>query len=382
MAPRIRNGMLAALLMVSLGIIVTAEARPVPARQPMQTSRVAQRLAQRMAARQAQQRRLPTTKKQTQLKGSVTAVRKRPAQSSATASVAIPERDCLGLAPEKVQRVCGSGPLRKEVGLILNGYTCTYSALDPEGADHPIIGTQLTLKYSGGKENMTELARQVRENSPDARIELMTNGFLALMPHSVEMYRNAGPVFIFLSGTTLDYAPLDMNPTLECSLGEMWDLLEFIAHEDVSREKASSLNAYSAWTGQPPAASTRSATGEEEDCPCQIMIVEVKGEADVKRGDELMTAEKEMMLEQGDEVYVGENSQVVVAFFNCGFGPEGADIGIAIISAKHMGKITTKNGKPAVFLDPGVAQVSVKTLSQFQTDFQVSTPRMVCGVRG
>ncbi len=94
-----------------------------------------------------------------------------------------------------------------------------------------------------------------------------------------------------------------------------------------------------------------------------------------------MGVQKGQVLQAGDEIYTGKDSQVVVAFIDCGYG-NGDDVGIAIIQSGSMGKIIAENGKPAIYLEPGVATVSVKQLEQFQTDFQVSTPRLVCGVRG
>lgn len=286
----------------------------------------------------------------------------------------LPPKDCLGLTAGHAQKLCGAVSVRREITPILNGYACTYSITDPHPYDRPDIGTQVTLKYFTDGQTTAELAAAARESDPEAHIRNIKNGFTIQTPLSLEIYRKNGPLTIFLSSTVIDDPSID-TASLECSSSETWDLLSLITHDDLSKEKIPTL---------PPPVTPAPTDAEEEteECPCQIMIVEVKGEADVKRGDELLTAEKEQILQPGDEIYVGEGGQVVVAFINCGFGKNADDVGIAIVKGGQMGKIIQKDGKAAVFFDPGVASVSIKQYPQFATDFQVSTPRLTCSVRG
>lgn len=272
--------------------------------------------------------------------------------------------------------MCRATFVRREVVPIFNGYACTYSIYDPSG-DGPDIGTHVRLKYFTGGQTMAQLMVEVRENDPEAHVRSIKDGFTMETPLSLEIYRKAGSLTTFLSTAIIDDPSLDTR-SLECSPAETWDLLSAVTHEDLSREKATALRAVPTPTPSIPDTEEEA----EEKCPCQIMIVEIKGEADVKRGEDFLTAEKEQIIEPGDEIYVGEGGQVVVAFINCNFGANADDVGIAIIKGGQMGRIIQKDGKPAVFFDPGVATVSVKQYAQFATDFQVSTPRLTCSVRG
>lgn len=289
---------------------------------------------------------------------------------------AIPTNDCLGLTAQLAQRTCGASSVRRNIVPILNGYECTYSLFDPNAFEGSGVGTQVKLKYFVDGRTIEELADAARESDPEAHFQSIKNGFALQTPLSLDIYRKSGSVTTFIAGAIIDDPYIDSAP-LECSFAEMWDIFSIVTGDNPGGEKTLKLPTLSSPT---PA---NSAKEEQNACPCQIMIVEVKGEADLRRADgEFLTAEKGQLLEPGDAIYTGENSQVTVAFFNCGFGNGNDDVGIAIIKASQMGKIIQKDGKPAVFFDPGVATVSVKQLAQFQTDFQVSTPRLTCSVRG
>lgn len=381
---RMRIGFLALVLSLSCLTLLAEAQASLPGRfQAQSSSRRAVRTARRSSVKPSsasarRTARTPVTLRRRTPSAVPPRILPRTGAAGGSRGIAsgLPTNDCLGLTTQTVQRLCGAVFVRREVIPIFNGFACTYSIFDPSG-DGPDIGTQVRLKYFTGGQTLAQLAAAARESDPEAHIGTIKDGFSVQTPLSLEIYRKTGSVTTFLStGTSIDDPSIDTAP-LECSFAETWDLLSAVTHEDFSREKTTALRAVPT-----PAPSVSDTEVEEEECPCQIMIVEVKGEADVKRGDDLLPAEKEQILQQGDEIYVGEGGQVVVAFINCKFGKNADDVGIAIIKGGQMGKIIEKDGKPAVFFDPGVATVSVKQYAQFATDFQVSTPRLTCSVRG
>lgn len=299
-----------------------------------------------------------------------------------------PEKDCMGLTAEKVQSMCGSGALKQKINLISDGYECEYSALDPQGADKPMLGTELKLAYFNGQDSMDDLKDLTKQSNKNARIGDIKNGFYVATGHwpeperkiwSFDFYRQIGALTTVMYGTDIDYAPMDLSQDLGCSFGEMWNVLSDISHEDLSQERIDASSQISKDIA--PLAATQAGPNNTPNC-CTIMIVGIEGEADIKHDGKVSSAKKGQILDIGDEIYTGDNSHVFVAFFNCDFGTE-FEGGITQIQSDSMGKIiTTDDGKPGIFFDPGVAHVSVKRLEQFETDFQVSTPRLTCSVRG
>ncbi|MBI4470495.1 MAG: RHS repeat protein [Acidobacteria bacterium] len=109
--------------------------------------------------------------------------------------------------------------------------------------------------------------------------------------------------------------------------------------------------------------------------PPRVVIGEVEGDADVKRGDgKFETAEEGMVLGPGDTIYTGYGSKVVVRVDECLIWniPEVSTAKIIEITATE---ITTQQ-------EPGVADVGLKQLPVFGSDFQTSTPRLDIAVRG
>lgn len=303
-----------------------------------------------------------------------------------------PDNDCLGLTAEEVQKRCGSGSLRRSIEPVYDGYVCKYLALHPEGADQSELGVQLKLSYQSGNKDMALLAAELRRGEYGNHVETIKDwqGGLTLQssgsidsPWAFDLYRNIGPFTAALYGTEIDYASSSlMDSAYECSHDEMWSLLSFISGEDTAAEATENIGELREVVPEPAMPETNpDETVTSVDC-CQIMIVEVKGEASLKKGDVVVPAEKGQILDVGDEIYTGEDSQVVVAFIGCGYGDNEDDVGIAIVQSEHKGEIIDQGGKPAVSFDPGVATVSVYRYAIFETDFQVSTPRLTCSVKG
>ncbi len=301
----------------------------------------------------------------------------------------LPENDCLTLTADKVQQLCQSGPLQRKISLVSGGYECEYQALDPTDQTKPTLGTELKLTYFNGPDDMADLKESLKRDNKTVRIGDISKGFYAAWPRwadsttklwSFDFYRQIGSLTTILYGTDIDYVPMDMSQELGCSFSEMWNLLSEISHEDLSQERAN-ISAQITDEISPPDAD-KTEIKNEPNC-CTIMIVEVTGEADVRRDGKASPATKGQILNDGDEIITGDNSHVSVAFLNCHFGDDTSDYGLAVIQSDSMGRITkTSDGKPSISFDPGVAHVSVKELQTFETDFQVSTPRLTCAVRG
>lgn len=302
-----------------------------------------------------------------------------------------PEKDCLGLTPEKVQQLCQSGTLTRKIKIIQDGYQCEYEALDPQNPTGPTLGVELKLAYANSLDSMADLKELLQGSNKSIKIGDINKGFYAATPRWAEstrkiwtfdFYRQIGELTAILYGTEIDYAPMDLSQDLGCSFSDMWNILSDISHEDLSKEREDA-SAQISNEISPPKAATTAEGNNRPDC-CTIMIVEIKGEVDVKhKGGDFSPAKKGQILSMDDEIVTGDDSQVGIAFLNCHFGDDTSDYGFSMIQSDSMGKITKdKDGKPSIFFDPGVAHVSVKELQTFETDFQVSTPRLTCSTRG
>ncbi len=115
--------------------------------------------------------------------------------------------------------------------------------------------------------------------------------------------------------------------------------------------------------------------------PCKNIIQEVKGDVEIQYDPpdgKWVKAVIGMEIKEGMKICTGEGSSAVLAF---------GTNAIAILSSESLAEIRvlecTQDGlKVDIFIDPGVAQVSVKQLQQLHTDIQVSTPRLTASVRG
>lgn len=112
----------------------------------------------------------------------------------------------------------------------------------------------------------------------------------------------------------------------------------------------------------------------------EVSIQSVKGDVDMESaaGKAWTAAAKGTKVPIGVKVCTGSGAEVVI-----GFGTSG----IAIIGENSMLRVDqcAVQGSSVVirlFVDPGVATASVKRQAMFSTDFQVSTPRLTCSVRG
>jgi hypothetical protein len=305
----------------------------------------------------------------------------------------LPEEDCLGITAEKMQQACGSGPLVRTVEEMLNGYVCIYYARAPEEFIDPyesgnyefgllsangeyVLGEQSSVEYFTGGDIVEIKKDRLEVENPDTVTDF-ENGFWMVksfeLPNEREgqttsLWMQNGSLSIGMHGTWVDYGSYELPKERECTFDE------FLVLKDNISGKTTTIGDGKI---KPPEVPENDTVTEE--CPCIIMIGQVKGEVDVRIDGKWITAEKGQILEVGDMVATGEDSEVVLYFYNC--PPDGTG-GVAIIGSNSVGEIEEKDGIMGVSVDPGVATVSVKQLPQFQTDFQVSTPRDVCSVRG
>lgn len=117
-----------------------------------------------------------------------------------------------------------------------------------------------------------------------------------------------------------------------------------------------------------------------EGTSLEIVVQEVRGEVEVQAapGTKWMAAKAGQRLAAGAKIVTGVGGEAVILF--------GAN-SVAIVTEASIFEIRSFGMKgdelvAEAFIDPGVAHVSVKQLAQFQTDFQVSTPRLTCSVKG
>lgn len=111
-----------------------------------------------------------------------------------------------------------------------------------------------------------------------------------------------------------------------------------------------------------------------------IVVQEVQGEVDVRTPAQegWVPARAGMRIPVGSKLCTGVESGAVVSF---------GTNSVAIVSACSICEIRTFEMRgeelvARVHIEPGIAKVNVKQLAQFHTDFQVSTPRLTCSVRG
>lgn len=117
-----------------------------------------------------------------------------------------------------------------------------------------------------------------------------------------------------------------------------------------------------------------------EGASLDIVVMEVTGEVDVRNtpGEKWGPAAAGQRLSVGAKICTGVGSSTVVAF---------GTNSVALVTEATLFEIRryAMDGDKLVaqvFIDPGVTRVSVKQVAQFQTDFQVSTPRLTCSVKG
>ncbi|MFA5820822.1 MAG: hypothetical protein WC873_01830 [Candidatus Gracilibacteria bacterium] len=300
-----------------------------------------------------------------------TSVEKRDVFTDAGGDI-LPEQNCLGLTAENVQNFCGSGPLVESVSLIQDGYTCIYSVVDPNGADKPTVGTELRLSYFTSDENLTNIKEQMKNENHQTKITDIQSGFYALTPvvlaldregFAIDLYRATNSLTTFLSGTDLDYEVLADDPAKACSLDEMLAVSSFISgKQDVQ-------------PAPPPAAQTEKSLGE--NC-CEIIVADIAGAVEYKDGTKVTD---DMRLQVGDKLYTVDS--LLVIGIVCDDDPD--NVRMFVVEADEPTEISIENGpdgNPIVVTDPGTAKTSIKELPAFATDFQVSTPRLTCSVRG
>ncbi|GEM_PF-3857079 len=117
-----------------------------------------------------------------------------------------------------------------------------------------------------------------------------------------------------------------------------------------------------------------------EGASLEIRVQEVKGEVEYQAAPktEWKVAQVGDILPVGTKLCTGVDSGAVLAF---------GTNSVAMLQQASMMNIAAFEMKgdelvAQVKIDPGVCSVSVKQLAQFQTDFQVSTPRLTASVRG
>ncbi|MBI5228029.1 hypothetical protein HY988_05560 [Candidatus Micrarchaeota archaeon] len=301
----------------------------------------------------------------------------------------LPESDCLGLTAEKVQKTCGSGTLKRVVRPIKNGYECTYSAADPQGADRPDLGTELKLAYYTDGDDVLELKKAYQDAGGTNIVGEFKNGFYLVFPTKLALDRKGWAIEFFtktkslstmLFGSEIDYEAMAMDPSFACSFSEMWELQSSISGENLNEQGKTELIKIKTKAPDFEAPPADGEVSAQANC-CKIFIAEVKGVADKKSGNgNFEPLEKGAEINVGDVIVTDKDSSVVL-YIVCSDDPDNAHM--AIMQAASKWTIKGIEGSDIkIDMDPGVAHTSVKELEQFETDFQVSTPRLTCSVRG
>ncbi|MEW6035772.1 MAG: hypothetical protein AB1529_04110 [Candidatus Micrarchaeota archaeon] len=315
----------------------------------------------------------------------------------------LPEADCLGITAEKMQQACGSGPLVREVSPMLNGYLCTYYAIAPEefieafergdsnyglstaGGEY-VLGEQSSVEYFTGGDIVEIKKDRVEVEEPDEVTDFQSGFWMVKyyeLPNergkgqATSLWTQNGSLSIGMHGTPVDYGAFDLPKEYECSGDEFLALRDQIAGKTaggmlkipVDEEMIYSVPEFEL-NETPP-----------ENC-CSITVIEVEGEAEVGHlKKNWTTINRGDVLQVEDTIVTGEDGQVAVGFLNCTKG--GAGDSVMIVRSSSLVTIKAVGGEQVeVFVDPGISHVSVKQLAQYQTDFQVSTPRLTCSVRG
>ncbi len=320
------------------------------------------------------------------------------------------QADCLGLTAEKVQQVCGSGPLKRVIEKTSNeyqikeGYKCTYYVLDTaipgcenSSSDDTICPVELTLTYDTGR-NISDVAEALKNNK-NLRMRETCNGFYSLMPEDIgferqlvlsDFYRQNGSLLTTLYSSDLDYEATGENPAQACSFCEIWQLQSYLYNEtteeppDGCREREAIEDTIIIENLSEPAGNESAAN----ESPCYGLIYEIKinesgSSNESERGADISDgnttrwrpAEKGQRLTVGSEIQTGLDTEIIVTF-QCG-DPIDRILGAALVRADTNFRIIEigPDDKVQVFIDPAVAIPTVKQLPQFQTDFRVSPSR-------
>ena len=314
------------------------------------------------------------------------------------------QANCLGLTAEKVQQVCGSGPLKRIIEKISNqyqikeGYRCTYHVLDTAipGCENStskdtICPVELTLTYDRGK-NLSDIASEFK------RMRQTCNGFYSLRSEDIgferqlilgDFYRQNGSTITTLYSSDLDYEAMGENPAQACSFCEIWQLQSYLYNE-TSEEAPEECRLREAIDNRMLIENiTVPATNSS---PCFGIIFEIKINesgssnesergADIRNGNDTTWhhAEKNQKLFLGGEIQTGLDTEVMIVY-QCGKNVLGA----SLVRPDTLLRITELSEDGVrVFIDPAVTTSAVKQLPQFQADFQVAPPNEAsCGVRG
>lgn len=291
----------------------------------------------------------------------------------------LPDNNCRGLTAEKVQNFCGSGGLVRDVSLIDGGYKCVYSALDPFGTNG-LLGAEVVLSYFDDGQNLADIKEQVKSENQASEITDIENGFYSITPTQlalerqgvdIDIYSAKNSLVTFLSGTEIDYEVMDEDPAKGCSLNELLNIEAFVSGENKTGEIVDQGDVRFA----PPG--TQVENSDTERC-CEIIVADVTGAVEMKDGTRIT---HDMRLNVGDKLYTVDS--LIVIGIVCNDDPN--NVKMFVVNADEPTEISIElgsDGKPVVVTDPGVAQTSVKQLPMFETDFQVSTPRLTCSVRG
>ncbi len=127
------------------------------------------------------------------------------------------------------------------------------------------------------------------------------------------------------------------------------------------------------WAQDPATSSTATPSTE-------VSIQSVKGEVEMESsaGKAWVTPAKGTMVPIGVKVCTGSGAEAVIGFGTTGIAILGENSVLRVDQCAVQGS----NVVIRLSIDPGVATASVKKLAAFGTDFQVSTPRLTCSVRG
>jgi hypothetical protein len=306
---------------------------------------------------------------------------------------ALPESDCLGITAEKMQQACGSGPLVMRVEPIENGYECTYYAKAPEYVESGLGvvngtfilgGVQAKLKYFTGSD-MSEIKKAIMQVDKPEIVGDYPGGFYTLnkfnlsMPFEREVeqigvWMQKDPLSIGLEGTDIDYFAYDLSSDNGCSKEELFALGDYVSGRTTALGGGTIVPPAGPGT-KPP----EPGTAPGKVC-CEMIVATVEGVVETKDGTPV---EKGMVVNFGDQFYVEEGGSLVIGIV-CSDDPDNVRV-IGVYEVSEITQVTVTegpDGKPTVKRDPGVASVSVKQLPAFETDFQVSTPRLTCSVRG
>lgn len=289
-----------------------------------------------------------------------------------------------------MQKTCGSGPLVRKINPIYNGYECLYYALDTEGVGpgqtsngDPILGLQSKLLYFTGQD-IGHIRKEIEDVEKPDFVGNAVGGFYTVKQFDLPLDRKGqeigvwaqnGSLSIGIRSTEIDYELYDLPKSLECSTEEFFGLRDQLMGRASAGSSASG-------TGGPlppkePKSEAPAATTTQGIC-CEIIVADVVGAVETRKGEAISHDQR---LGIGDKLYAFDATVVIGVV--CSDDPDNVKIFvIEVDEPSEISIVEGPDGKPTVVKDPGVATVSVKELPQFETDFQVSTPRLTCSVRG